>query len=87
MDKLLFLAMLVSASGVIFYLWLNARLQNQARHRLGRALAAFDASEELPDFDAAPPKPFLRRHWFLPFLAGGGGDGHVVALGRLSPDL
>ena len=34
MDKLLFLAMLVSASGVIFYLWLNARMQNQARHRL-----------------------------------------------------
>ena len=37
MDKLLFLLMLLSASGMIFYLWLNARMQNQALHRLGPA--------------------------------------------------
>jgi tight adherence protein B len=72
MDKLLFVAVLLSAGGVSFYLWFNARLQNRSRHRLGRALAATDAAAEVAEFDVAPPKAFLRRHWFLPFLAGGG---------------
>jgi hypothetical protein len=48
--------MLELADSVIFYLWLNARLQNQARHRLGRALAATDESGEFADFDPAQPK-------------------------------
>jgi Flp pilus assembly protein TadB len=71
MDRLVFVAVLLSAAGVSFYLWFNARLQNRSRHRLGRALAATDEAGELPEFDTAPLKTFSRRHWFLPFLAGG----------------
>jgi Flp pilus assembly protein TadB len=85
MDKLLVLAALFSAAGVIFYLWFNARLQNQARHRLGRALSATDEAGEFAEFDPGPPKPFLRRHWLLPFLAGGGATATLWLLGGFRP--
>jgi tight adherence protein B len=85
MDKLLFVAVLLTAGGISFYLWFNARLQNRARHRLGRALAATDEAGESLEFDAAPPKPFLRRHWFLPFLAGGTATAVLWLLAGLRP--
>jgi tight adherence protein B len=85
MDSLLFLAALVPAAGVIFYLWFNARLQNQSRHRLGRALAATDETGEFADSDPAPPKHFLRRHRVLPFFAGGAAAAGLWLLGGFRP--
>jgi Flp pilus assembly protein TadB len=68
MAEILTLVALLAVAAVIFYFWLNARLQNISRLRLGRALQA--ASPEAVVEEPPAARPFLRRRRVLPWLLG-----------------
>lgn len=69
MNSAIFLASLLSATGVIFYFWRRVRLQNVARKRFETALWAADAHDS-QNFEPHRARPLLRRHPFLPVAVG-----------------
>lgn len=84
MIEILTLIALLGGSAVIFYFWLNARLQNISRARLERTVQQASQVELLGD-EPLPAKSFLRRHYVLPWLIGAGGGGALWLAAGLLP--
>jgi Flp pilus assembly protein TadB len=67
MTEILSQLILLSAAGIVFYLWVEARRQNVAKRRLEQAFAAA-ADPAVEAIDLRPARPFSRRYYAVPWV-------------------
>jgi tight adherence protein B len=67
MTEILGTLILLSAAGIVFYLWIDARRQNIAKRRLEQAFAAA-AELEVEAVELRPARPFSRRYYAVPWI-------------------
>jgi tight adherence protein B len=82
MTEILSTLILLSAAGIVFYLWVEARRQNVAKRRVEQAFAAA-AESAFEAIELRPARPFSRRYYAVPWIvsaAVAGGPWFVLGL-------
>jgi len=67
MTEILSTLILLSAAGIVFYLWVEARRQNVAKRRLEQAFTAA-ADPAVEAIELRPARPFSRRYYAVPWI-------------------